>query len=116
MSKAHCTDLADDRRHRPKPHCPWPTAGGAYSGTLFFTAGCGEPALATYGPGQRVQFERLAYFCVDPDSRPGKPVFTMAHSSANKIRQRTCFSGEKSIPLMVLTAVELFRPAPNCHL
>ena len=23
----------------------------------------------------RYQFERLGYFCVDPDSTPGKPVF-----------------------------------------
>ncbi len=26
-------------------------------------------------PGERYQFERLGYFCVDPDSTPGKPVF-----------------------------------------
>jgi glutaminyl-tRNA synthetase len=25
--------------------------------------------------GGRYQFERLGYFCVDPDSKPGKPVF-----------------------------------------
>ncbi len=25
--------------------------------------------------GARYQFERLGYFCVDPDSTPGKPVF-----------------------------------------
>ena len=25
--------------------------------------------------GSRFQFERLGYFCVDPDSTPGKPVF-----------------------------------------
>jgi glutaminyl-tRNA synthetase len=30
-----------------------------------------EPALATASPGDRVQFERLGYFCVDPDSRAG---------------------------------------------
>jgi glutaminyl-tRNA synthetase len=35
----------------------------------------GEPALAESDPGQRYQFERLAYFALDPDSRPGKPVF-----------------------------------------
>ncbi len=34
-----------------------------------------EPALAEMPVGSRVQFERLGYFCVDPDSRPGKPVF-----------------------------------------
>jgi len=25
--------------------------------------------------GSRYQFERLGYFCVDPDSKLGKPVF-----------------------------------------
>ncbi len=34
-----------------------------------------EPALATATVGERFQFERLGYFCSDPDSRPGKPVF-----------------------------------------
>jgi glutaminyl-tRNA synthetase len=34
-----------------------------------------EPALATAAPGGRYQFERLGYFCVDPDTTPGKPVF-----------------------------------------
>jgi glutaminyl-tRNA synthetase len=34
-----------------------------------------EPALAAAPPGSRFQFERLGYFCVDPDSAAGKPVF-----------------------------------------
>lgn len=34
-----------------------------------------EPHLATYEIGAKVQFERLAYFCVDYDSTPEKPVF-----------------------------------------
>ena len=34
-----------------------------------------EPSLAEAGPGERFQFERLGYFCVDPDRRPGAPVF-----------------------------------------
>jgi len=34
-----------------------------------------EPALAGLPVEERVQFERLGYFCVDPDSRPGAPVF-----------------------------------------
>ena len=34
-----------------------------------------EPSLAGAAPGARYQFERLGYFCVDPDSTPGKPVF-----------------------------------------
>ncbi|HUF60721.1 MAG TPA: glutamine--tRNA ligase/YqeY domain fusion protein [Verrucomicrobiales bacterium] len=34
-----------------------------------------EPAIAAAEPGSRFQFERLGYFCVDPDSAPGRPVF-----------------------------------------
>ena len=35
-----------------------------------------EPSLAIGRPaGSRFQFERLGYFAVDPDSRPGAPVF-----------------------------------------
>ncbi len=35
-----------------------------------------EPCLAQASPGQRFQFLRHGYFCVDPkDSRPGRPVF-----------------------------------------
>ena len=34
-----------------------------------------EPALAEFPVGSRVQFERLGYFCADPDSKPGAPVF-----------------------------------------
>ena len=31
----------------------------------------GEPALAAATAGERFQFERKGYFCIDPDSRPG---------------------------------------------
>jgi glutaminyl-tRNA synthetase len=34
-----------------------------------------EPSLATAAPGTRYQFERLGYFCVDVDSKPGAAVF-----------------------------------------
>jgi methionine--tRNA ligase beta chain len=34
-----------------------------------------EPSLAAAPAGARFQFERLGYFCVDPDSAVGKPVF-----------------------------------------
>jgi glutaminyl-tRNA synthetase len=34
-----------------------------------------EPYLAGAVVGARVQFERLGYFCLDPDSAPGKPVW-----------------------------------------
>ncbi len=34
-----------------------------------------EPSLANAPIEARYQFERLGYFCVDPDSKPGHPVF-----------------------------------------
>lgn len=34
-----------------------------------------EPGLRDATPGARYQFERMGYFCVDPDSAPGSPVF-----------------------------------------
>jgi len=37
-----------------------------------------EPGLAAARPGNRYQFERQGYFCVDTrDSAPGKPVFNL---------------------------------------
>ena len=34
-----------------------------------------EPALKDFQPGTSFQFERTGYFCADPDSKPGAPVF-----------------------------------------
>ena len=34
-----------------------------------------EPGLENSEPGQYFQFERLGYFCVDPDTKPQRPVF-----------------------------------------
>jgi glutaminyl-tRNA synthetase len=34
-----------------------------------------EPSLANAPAGARYQFERLGYFCADPDTTPAKPVF-----------------------------------------
>jgi glutaminyl-tRNA synthetase len=50
-----------------------------------------EPSLAGATPGTRVQFERLGYFCVDTDSRPGALVFNRTVSLRDawaKIAQR----------------------------
>ena len=45
-------------------------------GSLEVIADCKlEPSLADAAPGARYQFERQGYFAVDPDSRPGAPVF-----------------------------------------
>jgi glutaminyl-tRNA synthetase len=50
-----------------------------------------EPSLAGATVRSRVQFERLGYFCVDPDSTPGALVFNRTVSlrdSWAKIEQR----------------------------
>jgi glutaminyl-tRNA synthetase len=44
--------------------------------SLEVLTGCKvEPGLGDATPGARCQFERMGYFCVDPDSAPGRPVF-----------------------------------------
>lgn len=44
--------------------------------SLVVLTGCKlEPSLGSVQPGERFQFERKGYFCVDPDSKPGAPVF-----------------------------------------
>jgi glutaminyl-tRNA synthetase len=44
--------------------------------SLETVAGCRvEPMLGNALPGARYQFERLGYFCADPDGAPGRPVF-----------------------------------------
>jgi glutaminyl-tRNA synthetase len=44
--------------------------------SLVVLQGCKlEPSLAEAEPGERFQFERKGYFCVDPDSKPGRLVF-----------------------------------------
>jgi glutaminyl-tRNA synthetase len=44
--------------------------------SLEVLTGCKvEPALGDVKALDRFQFERLGYFCADPDSQPGKPVF-----------------------------------------
>jgi glutaminyl-tRNA synthetase len=60
--------------------------------SLEIVRGCRlEPSLRTAAPGDRFQFERLGYFAVDPDSRPGALVFNRTVSLRDtwaKIEQR----------------------------
>ena len=60
--------------------------------SLEVLAGCqAEPSLAAAAVSDRFQFERLGYFCVDPDSRPGALVFNRTVSLRDawaKIEQR----------------------------
>jgi len=51
-----------------------------------------EPGLADAEAGRRFQFERLGYFCVDPDSRKDAPVFNRTVTLRDtwaKIRAKT---------------------------
>jgi len=44
--------------------------------SMEILSGCkAEPSLAKAKPGDRFQFLRLGYFCVDPDTTKAKPVF-----------------------------------------
>ena len=49
---------------------------GLNPASLEVLTGCKlEPSLAEARVGEAVQFERLGYFALDPDSKPGAPVF-----------------------------------------
>jgi glutaminyl-tRNA synthetase len=49
--------------------------------SLEILTGCRlEPSLACARPGDRYQFERMGYFCADPDSAPGALVFNRTAS------------------------------------
>ena len=60
--------------------------------SLEVRTGCKlEPNLAGAEPGERYQFERSGYYCVDPDSTPERPVFNRTvplRDTWAKIRKR----------------------------
>ena len=78
VSAAHAID-AEVRLYDRLFTIPEPDADGDFKAHLnphsleVITAKC-EPSLAEADPAQRYQFERLAYFTLDPDSQPGRPV------------------------------------------
>jgi glutaminyl-tRNA synthetase len=81
VSAAHAHD-AEVRLYDRLFSVPDPTAGDSdwlehlNPTSLEVLAGCKlEPALAGAEPGARVQFERLGYFAVDPDSTAERPVW-----------------------------------------
>ena len=79
VSAAHAID-AEARLYDRLFTVPEPDADGDFKSFLnpnsldVVTAKC-EPSLKNADPGVRYQFERLAYFALDPDSQPGKLVF-----------------------------------------
>jgi glutaminyl-tRNA synthetase len=83
VSAAHAVE-AEARLYEPLFRVPVPGAGRADEdwladlnpASLERVAGVKlEPGLAGAAPGARYQFERLGYFCLDTDSRPGRPVW-----------------------------------------
>ena len=79
VSAAHAID-AEVRLYDRLFTVPEPDADGDFKSFInpnsleVVTAKC-EPGLADAKPELRYQFERLAYFALDPDSKPGKLVF-----------------------------------------
>ena len=56
--------------------------------SLDVLTGCKlEPAAAAMPPGTRCQFERLGYFCVDPDSTPTRLVFNRTVGLKDRFRR-----------------------------
>jgi glutaminyl-tRNA synthetase len=78
---AHDAVAAEVRLYNQLFVRPDPGAGGdlmadVNPNSLEVLSGCLlEPALAGVAAGEVVQFERQGYFCSDPDSAPGAPVF-----------------------------------------
>ena len=83
VSAAHAIEaevrLYDTLFTRENPNAMEPgedLAAGVNPASLEVLTNCKlEPALLDAPAGSRFQFERLGYFCADPDTAPGKPVF-----------------------------------------
>jgi glutaminyl-tRNA synthetase len=79
VSAAHAVD-AEVRLYDRLFTVPEPDVDGDFKSHInphsleVVTAKC-EPSLGEAQPELRYQFERLAYFALDPDSQPNKPVF-----------------------------------------
>ena len=79
VSAAHAVS-AEVRLYDHLFECPDPGAGSDFLDDLnpdsleVISDARLEPSLATLSPGDRVQLERLGYFCADPDTTPERPV------------------------------------------
>jgi len=89
---------AEVRLYNPLFTKPDPSGGEGFAADLnpnsleALTGARLEPALAEAKLEVPVQFERNGYFCLDPDSRPGKPVFNRT------IGLRDSWAKEKAVP------------------
>jgi glutaminyl-tRNA synthetase len=61
---------------RPDPGANGDVMADLNPASLEVLTGCLlEPALLQAPIGEAVQFERMGYFCADPDGTPDRPVF-----------------------------------------
>jgi glutaminyl-tRNA synthetase len=79
VSAPHAVD-AEVRLYDRLFSVPEPDAEGDFKSfinpnSLEIVQAKGEPALKDARPDERYQFERLGYFALDPDSRPGKQIW-----------------------------------------
>ncbi len=80
VAAAHAVP-AEIRLYNPLFSRPEPEIAADFAAELnptsleILSESCIEPALAAATPGESVQFERQGYFCLDPDSIPGRLVF-----------------------------------------
>ena len=80
VSAQHALDV-EVRQYDRLFRSEMPDAAGDYRGDInpasldVLTGAKIEPTVADTVAGTRYQFERLGYFCVDPDSAPGRLVF-----------------------------------------
>jgi glutaminyl-tRNA synthetase len=84
ISAAHCSP-AEFRLYDRLFTIPNPDEGDGFithlnPDSLQKISGCIEAGLCTAAAGNRFQFERQGYFCVDPDSKPGTMVFNRSVS------------------------------------
>jgi glutaminyl-tRNA synthetase len=79
VSAAHAVPaeirLYDHLFSRPDPGADGDLLADLAPASEVVVHGFVESSLADASVGETVQFERLGYFCADPDSRPGRPVF-----------------------------------------
>ena len=97
VSAAHAIP-AEVRLYNPLFTKPDPSGGEGFAADLnpnsleVLTGARLEPALADAKPEVPVQFERNGYFCLDPDSKPGRLVFDRT------IGLRDTWAKEKAAP------------------
>ncbi|HSJ15422.1 MAG TPA: glutamine--tRNA ligase/YqeY domain fusion protein [Longimicrobiales bacterium] len=71
-----------------------------------------EPFVRDPAAGERFQFERVGYFCVDPDSRPETPVFNRTVTLKDSYREDRDRDRDRDRGAKVRTEAAAAPPAP----